>query len=222
MIFFAFRLFVMGRCFWSVRGMDRKCSFLTEIHFFLVSWKAVSWKGEERCSLTLRRRRTEERFLHVQPKFKVFSLENSIMAIQEGFSLLTPFSVSSGDEFIASPRMQLQALYWTNHQTHLCNILWKALSIQWGKKDAYSHPKAPFYPPAAFVFLLKSWHLTHNTEALLMVVSASSIAHQRYGGHRDIGSGAARDLRKSLMQPPTQSKVKCEVRCGWGLHNLSG
>lgn len=107
-VFSAFKYFSIGKCFLSVRSIDRVCVFL-RVSFFLFSLKAVSSKTEEWYLLGFGRGKGGENFLHVQSKPKMLSLENTIMELQEGFNLLTSYSISSCDEYITSPMMQLQS-----------------------------------------------------------------------------------------------------------------
>lgn len=79
------------------------------VSFFLFSLKAVSAKTEEWSLLGFGRGKGGENFLYVQSKPKMLSLENTIMELQEGFNLLTLYSISSCDEYITSSMMQLQS-----------------------------------------------------------------------------------------------------------------
>jgi len=67
----------------------------------------VSSKREAWCSLGFGRHGGGEKFPHVQPKLKELSPENNLMELHEGFSLLTSYSTSPGEEYITSPTMQL-------------------------------------------------------------------------------------------------------------------
>lgn len=67
-------------------SLMKSCVFVkTEVVF------AVVWEG------------LGEKFLCIYPKLKVLSVENSVMDLSGGFSVLTSPSMSSGDECITSP-----------------------------------------------------------------------------------------------------------------------